>query len=237
VAPPKALLFDFDGLLIETEGPAFRAWQEIYREHGAELSLDRWVVCVGTIDRFDPFEDLEALTGRRVDRQAIALRRLGRKRQLLAKADLRPGVRGYLEEARRLGLKVGIVSSSPGRWIMELLSARSLDQGWDCMLSADGDPSVAKPSPHLYLAALEALGAGADEAVAFEDSPNGIRAAKAAGLYCVAVPNEITASLDLSEADLVVSSLEDMPLSELLRSTPFSPQPRARRRPTTYPAA
>ena len=106
------------------------------------------------------------------------------------------------------------------------------------MVCADGDPSVAKPSPHLYAAALEALGARPDEAIAFEDSPNGIQAAKAAGLYCVAVPNEITERLDLSEADVVVPSLEDLPLPELLESIRLGPQPRAaRRRPTTYPAA
>ncbi|MPZ70941.1 MAG: HAD-IA family hydrolase, partial [Actinobacteria bacterium] len=90
---------------------------------------------------------------------------------------------------------------------------------WACIHCADGDHAKAKPDPHLYLAALASLGLDADQAIAIEDSPNGVAAAKAAGLFCVAVPNPITATLDLSRADVILGSLEDMPLEELLRVT------------------
>ena len=88
--------------------------------------------------------------------------------------------------------------------------------GWDCLVAANGDASIAKPKPTLYLRALELLGIASAEAVAIEDSPNGVLAAKAAGLYCVAVPNPVTAGLDLSAADVVVDALTDLPLDELL---------------------
>src|SRR4029078_8771754 len=90
--------------------------------------------------------------------------------------------------------------------------------GWDAICTADRDPSRAKPAPTLYLEALSALEVAASEAVAFEDSPNGVRAAKAAGIFCVAVPNEVTRDLGLDEAgaDIVLDSLADLPPENLL---------------------
>ena len=87
---------------------------------------------------------------------------------------------------------------------------------FDAIVAADHDPARAKPQPTLYLEALDALGLQAEEAVALEDSPNGVRAARAAGIFCVAVPNGVTGALNLDEADLVVPSLADLPLDELL---------------------
>src|SRR5207248_5559131 len=101
-------------------------------------------------------------------------------------------------------------------WIEPILHRLERRHGWDVIAAADGDASRAKPAPTLYLEAPQRLGLRADEAIAFEDSPNGVRAAKAAGLYCVAVPNPITETLALEEGDLVLSSLEDLPLSNLL---------------------
>ena len=88
--------------------------------------------------------------------------------------------------------------------------------GWDAIITADHDEERAKPRPTLYLEALDALGVEADEAVAFEDSPNGIRAAKAAGIFVVGIPNAVTQELGLDEADLVVGSLAELPPDELL---------------------
>jgi beta-phosphoglucomutase-like phosphatase (HAD superfamily) len=83
-------------------------------------------------------------------------------------------------------------------------------------MAADGDTERAKPRPNLYLDAIDALALAPNEAIAFEDSLNGVRAAKAAGLFCVAVPNPITATFALEEADLVIESFEDLPLPALL---------------------
>jgi putative hydrolase of the HAD superfamily len=130
--------------------------------------------------------------------------------------ELRPGVLDYLEEARRRGLATAIVSSSSRPWVDRHLARLERAEHFDDIVTADGDLARAKPLPVLYLEALERLGVGASEAVAFEDSPNGVRAAKAAGLFCVAVPNSVTASLGLDQADLVVASLAELELDDLV---------------------
>jgi HAD superfamily hydrolase (TIGR01509 family) len=211
----KAVLFDFDGTLVDTEGPAFRAWQEIYADHGHELALERWVECVGTIGGFDPLEHLGSLGGE-IDREVIHGRRVRRRDALTELELLRAGVPEYLEQARRLGISVGIVTSGPSEWVAGHLARLGEADGWECIVCADRDASAAKPAPTLYLRALGVLGIAASEAVAIEDSPNGIRAAKGAGIFCVAVPNPVTASLDLSAADLVVDSLLELPLDGLI---------------------
>jgi HAD superfamily hydrolase (TIGR01509 family) len=212
----RGLLFDFDGLLVDTEATAHRAWHEIYAEHGHELPLERWLENVGTAgDPFDPLEHLAGLAGP-LDRAAIDARRRERELELAHAEELREGVAEYLEEAAERGLAVAIVSSASKRWIRSHLERLGIDRVWACLVTADHDPERAKPAPTLYLEALDTLGLSADEAVAFEDSLNGVRAAKAAGLRCVAVPNPVTAGLALDEADVVVPSLADFPLDALL---------------------
>ena len=95
------------------------------------------------------------------------------------------------------------------------LEQRGLKEYFACVLGAD-DVELTKPDPGLYLAVLECMGVRAEEAIAFEDSPNGVLAAKRAGLYCVAVPNPLTKQLQLDGADLLLDSLEDLPLQELI---------------------
>ncbi|HEX2505790.1 MAG TPA: HAD-IA family hydrolase [Gaiellaceae bacterium] len=213
----RGLLFDFDGLLVDTEGPAFRSWQEIYVEHGVELALEEWVANVGTIGSpFDPVARLESLTGREVDRRIVVDRRLARELELSALEELRDGVAEYLEAAEELGLPAAIVSSASERWVRSHIGRLSIEHVWATVVCADGDAGRAKPAPTLYLEALDLLEISAAEAVTFEDSLNGVRAAKAAGIYTVAVPNPVTAGLALHEADLVVESLAHLPLRELL---------------------
>src|SRR5207253_8567077 len=123
----------------------------------------------------------------------------------------------YLAEAERRGLKTAIVSSSTREWIARHLQRLDRVNNWGAIVAADGDTERAKPQPALYLEALGALGLQPDEAIAFEDSLNGIRAAKAAGgVFVVAVPNPITETFALDEADLVLGSLEQLSLEELL---------------------
>ena len=215
--PVRGLLFDFDGLIVDTEAGAFTAWQEIYRGHGHELTLERWAAAVGTVGGFDPLAHLEELVGI-IDRDSIAARQREHELALSDVEELRPGVLDYLEQARERGLATAIVSSSSRPWVDRHLARLQRAEHFDVIVTADRDRERAKPRPTLYLEALERLALRADEAIAFEDSPNGVRAAKAAGLFCVAVPNGITASLGLDEADVVVPSLEHLPLDALLES-------------------
>ena len=218
--PVRGLLFDFDGLLVDTESAVLAAWQELFREQGHELPLERWATIIGTTGAaWDPLDHLEQLVGPLADRAAVATRQDARELELCEVEQLRPGVLGYLERARELGLRTAIVSSSSRSWVDRHLGRLERAQDFDTIVTADRDRERAKPSPRLYLEALEQLRLGADEAIAFEDSPNGVRAAKAAGIFCVAVPNGVTASLGLDEADLVLASLADLPLDELLASS------------------
>ena len=213
----RGLLFDFDGLLVDTESPSRLGWEEISREHGHELPHDQWATLVGTIGApFDPFGHLEALVGRPLDREELTKRKRARSHSLADLEELRPGVEQYFVDAERLGLRTAVVSSSESWWVERHLGRLGHLEGLDAIVAANGDTSRAKPRPDLYLEALDRLGLEAAEAIAFEDSPNGVRAAKAAGIFCVVIPNPITATLAFDDADLVVASLAELPLPELL---------------------
>jgi HAD superfamily hydrolase (TIGR01509 family) len=217
VAAPliRAIVFDFDGLILETEGPALESWSEIYREHGHEVPMEMWHGFIGSDRGFEPGDYLAALVGEGFDRAAMQERRDRRKTELIAALDVMEGVREYITDARRLRLRIAIASSSSREWVMGHLERLGIHALWDAVLTSD-DVERTKPSPDLYIAAVKALRVAADEAVALEDSPNGIAAAKDAGLWCVAVPNALTRDLDISRADVRVSSLADMPLERLL---------------------
>jgi putative hydrolase of the HAD superfamily len=213
----RGLLFDFDGLLLDTETPSRRAFEDLYRDHGHELPHDRWSTVIGTLGaEFEPYAHLEELVGAHLDRDVLDARRRAREYELCDLEDLRPGIEDYLAEADRRGLVRAIVSSSSRDWVDRHLGRLGHANGWRAIVTADGDTERAKPRPTLYLEALDAIGVTAAEAIAFEDSPNGVRAAKAARLFCVAIPNPATQTLALDDADLVLESLADLPLSDLL---------------------
>jgi HAD superfamily hydrolase (TIGR01509 family) len=215
----RGLIFDFDGLIVDTEGPIFRAWQRIYREHGQELPLDRWLTIIGTASGpFDPLLDLRRRTGEALEREQLdALEQLYYK-EATAMQQLLPGVEKYLADARQLRLEVGIASSSGRSWVMEHLERFSLDRAFGAVVCRE-DVSQTKPDPELYRTVLDRLELRPTEAIALEDSTNGIRAAKAAGLFCVAVPNALTANLDFQEADVRLPSLDAMSLRDLIAQT------------------
>ena len=225
--PIRALFFDFDGIVIETEMPAFQSWQEIYKEFGVSLSVHQWASCLGTVGGFDPIEHLEQLTGRPVeDAEELVARRWQRKMELLAEEGLRPGVDDYLRRAAELNLQVAIVSSDTDEWIDSNLTRVGRQEGWQHINCANGDVDRAKPSPCLYEETLASLELEPSQAIVFEDSPNGIRAAKAAGLFCVAVPNPVTQWLDLTLADMHVASLDEIPLDDVIAQAEVTdPQP------------
>ena len=212
----RALIFDFDGLILETEGPSYQSWKEVYSSFGFPLPFSTWATIIGTSQgAFDPKQELERLVGGVVDWESVGLMRRERENALIEAQPILPGVEQYLIDARRLGLKAGLASSSSCRWVIGHLTQRGLVEYFDCIRGSD-DVHRTKPDPELYLSVLKELGVRGDEAIGLEDSPNGIRAAKKAGMYCVAVPNPLTCQLELSEADLQLESLGELPLEELL---------------------
>ena len=211
----RAIVFDFDGLILDTEEPVYRSWLEVYQAHGEELPFERWVQIVGTTTGgFHPQRHLEERLGRPLT-QDVLDRRAGRRTELILARGLLPGVSEHLDAARELGMKLGVASSSNHEWVDGHLARLGILDRFACVRCRDDVPN-AKPEPDLYIAVLECLGVGAPEAIAIEDSPHGVAAAKRAGMRCVAIPNSITAGLDLSQADLTLRSLADVTLPELL---------------------
>jgi HAD superfamily hydrolase (TIGR01509 family) len=212
----RAIIFDFDGLILDTEEPIYRSWLEVYEAHGQTLPFERWVQIVGsTTAEFHPQHNLEEQLGRPLAQEVIE-RRIERRRELVLAQKLLPGIVQHLDAADSLGLRLGVASSSTRDWVAGHLGRLGILGRFECLRCRD-DVASAKPAPDLYIAVLECLGVGASEAIAFEDSPHGVTAAKRAGMRCVAVPNSITARLDLSHADLVLRSLSELTLPDLLQ--------------------
>lgn len=212
----RALLFDFDGTILDTESACYRAWAEVYSEYGAELPLSRWAAAVGTTaDAFDPMAYLEELLQRKLDRERIEAARRKREQELIACEPLRPGVRSLLFEAKARGLKVGVASNSSRAWVEGHLLAHGLLEPFETLCTAD-DTERLKPAPDLYRLALERLDVAPADAVAIEDSPSGATAALAAGVWCVVVPNEITRDFTFPPAHLRLPSLEGVRLDALI---------------------
>jgi HAD superfamily hydrolase (TIGR01509 family) len=217
MASTRALFFDFDGLIVETEWPDFCSWMEIYNEFGQQLPLDEWLTTIGIYSpEQDPCRKLERLLGEPIDRESIRARRRLRYRELVNVNPVLPGVEALLRDACRLGIHTAVVSSSPRPWVEEQLRERGLLPWFHGLHTGDSGPS--KPDPALYLAALQAAGTAADEAIALEDSENGIAAARAAGIFCVAVPTAMTRQLCLDRANIQVDSLAAISLEELIQA-------------------
>lgn len=212
----RAIVFDFDGLILDTESNEFKAFQEIYAQHGQTLTLEVWSGCVGTdLSVFNPYDHLEQCLGQQVNRDAIRSLKQQKYDELMLREKIRPGVEAYLQEAKRLGLRIGLASSSSRQWVTGYLSRFGLLDHFDCIRTRDNVRKV-KPDPELYLQAVQALGVEPHEAVALEDSPNGALAARRAGLRCVIVPNPVTDTLPFGEHDLRLRTMDDMPLAELV---------------------
>jgi HAD superfamily hydrolase (TIGR01509 family) len=213
----QALIFDFDGLILDTESPEVQIWQELYAHYGQEFPLDEWVRSVvgATIANLDPLAQLERLTGQSLDRQSLHEQVQRTRLELQSNLPPLPGVADYLDSARLLGLRLAIASSSPHGWVDDHLRRLGFYNLFDAIICREDSPRL-KPAPDLFLAALSALHLRADQALAFEDSPNGARAATAAGLRVVGVPNPITAHLGPLPADLALASLSDLSLGGLL---------------------
>lgn len=212
----KAIIFDFDGLIIDTETPWYRAYKEVFARYDVDLSMDVWGKCIGTtFDAFDPFEYLQNRSGQLIDREEIIAETRVIFDDIMRNQELRPGVVQYLQTAEQLGLKVGLASSSNRKWIDTYLERYNLSAFFQTIMTAD-DVDEVKPNPELYIKAMDGLSAEGSETIAFEDSLNGLHAAKAAGAYCVIVPNRVTSHMKFEQHDARISSMAEVPLESVL---------------------
>jgi HAD superfamily hydrolase (TIGR01509 family) len=205
----RAIVFDFDGLICDTEGAQVRAVREVFTAHNATLPLKRWVEVIGTAtddDFWVPW--LEEQTGR-VNRKSVVRQFQSKNNREVAKLDLNPGVVSLLDAAARLDLPVAIASSSPSDWVVPLARRFGIESRFATIVCRE-HALRAKPAPDLYVEALRRLGIGSNQSastLALEDSRNGSLAAKAAGMKCVAVPCALTKSQDFSHVDHVLESM------------------------------
>lgn len=207
-------MLDFDGTVVDTETAVYRSWAELWDDHGLELDLVYWKSTLGTKDRFDPFDELQARLGRVLD-PSLVEHRMRRRDEILAAERPRPGVVSWLEHAEREGIAVGVASSSSLEWVdgqLRRLGLRELVRTLVC----HSDAVPAKPDPTSFRLACEQLKAAPALSVAVEDSHHGVSAAIGAGLFTVAVPNALTADLDFAHAQLVLRSLAELTLAEAL---------------------
>jgi HAD superfamily hydrolase (TIGR01509 family) len=208
----RALIFDFDGLVIDTETPLIDAWAVLHERAGHAYSRADAHRLVGHVDLdFDPWTAF----GPAADRAALEAEHRRLCRELTARQPILPGVLCYLKEGRRRGLKLAVASNSRHDHVDRHLRRLGLRQFFDLTCCRE-DVAVGKPAPEIYHVTVRALGLAPHEIIAFEDSSAGAVAARSAGVWTVAVPNPSTHRHDLSAAHLVVASLADQSLDDLL---------------------
>lgn len=214
-----ALVFDFDGLLMDTESVMLASWQREWQQHGLELDLSTFWVNHGGDVTEDRYLRLAAAVGPSYDRDASHARRVAHRDELISRLGLRPGIGAWLRDARAARLRLAVASSSPRRWVQTLLAGIGRESDFGTYACGD-EVAEPKPSPEVYLLALDRLGVPAEQAVAVEDSPHGAVAARAAGLRCIAIPNPHAVPESFTAADLVLASAADLSLAQALAKLP-----------------
>jgi HAD superfamily hydrolase (TIGR01509 family) len=219
----KALIFDFDGLILDTETPEYQVWQAIYSENGFELPHDQWAKIIGGagLSNFDAAEHLSSLSQGKLDSVSLRDRFRSESHALIHSQSILPGVMDYIHEAKRLSLKLAIASSSAHSWVDTHAKRLGIFEHFDAIICGDDvAPGRTKPNPDLFLLALNRLQVRKEETIVFEDSPNGVKAANQAGIFVVAVPNPLTSTLSIEGANLKLDSLNELSLARLLDKIP-----------------
>ncbi|WP_281933281.1 HAD family hydrolase [Paenibacillus tyrfis] len=219
----KAIVFDFDGLIVDTESAWFDCYAEVLGGYDIPFPTEVFAACVGShggqIEAY-----IRQMAEGRTDISEVRKAAAKLHAVKMETVTLRDGVAEYIEAARRLGLKVGLASSSDRAWVESFLRRFGLLDSFEVIKTKD-DVANVKPDPELYLKAIQALGIEAHEALAFEDSANGAAAAKAAGLWCVIVPNPVTEQLAFGNVDGRLRSMTDRPLEDVIGELQASPLP------------
>ena len=209
-------MFDFDGLLMDTESTLVASWRAEWQWHGLELDVENGFFPGHGGDTLEMhYETLAAAVGPGYDREKSHARRLAHRDELHRTLDFLPGIREWLCDARSLGLKVAIASSSPRPWVIGHLERVGAVELFDLVVTGD-EVSVHKPDPEIYLLALSRLDLPGSAAFAVEDTAHGVAAAAATGMSTIAIPNPFVRPEAVAHADLVLTSATDRTLEEVL---------------------
>lgn len=212
----RAIVFDFDGLILETERPQYEAWRHVYATFGLALPEQAWLEVMGKPVKIDLFpRRLAAILQRDLDIDAV----IAQYREVVAgklnSQPIQPGVLDVIRDAQALGFKLAVASGSTRRWVDGHLERLDIRKHFQCTVCCE-DTERHKPDPDPYLRACELLGFEPALALALEDSALGITAAKAAGMSAIAVPTAMTGYQTFDHADLVLGSLDEMALGEMV---------------------
>lgn len=210
----KAIIFDFDGLIVDTESVWFEAYKEVLLQYEVELTLQKFSEVIGTTDEV-LYEYINSNAKVPIDREKIEQLVKEIVKQKLFKPVLRENVEDYLKSAKNAGLLIGLASSSSREWVESFLKKLNIFDYFSVIKTSE-DVSKVKPDPELYLKAIEELGVEVNEAIAFEDSLNGLIAARKAGLKCVIVPNSVTTHLEFENYSLRLSSMAEKTLDDVI---------------------
>lgn len=211
----KAIIFDFDGLILDTEYPEYLALCSIYDEYCMEVSMDLFGLNIGTHDaQFDPYEHLANAREVKVSREEFINDWEARKDRLVEQQPAMPGVIELITSAKEAGLKLAIGSSSPLSWVGSLAKRLEIFDLFDVIVTRD-DVSRTKPSPEIFQLAAKKLDVAPEHCVVLEDSLNGLVAAKAAGIRSVWIPNKVTQHMVVDEDQPRVTSMAQVSVNTL----------------------
>ncbi len=209
----KAVLFDFDGVIAETMSYHAAAWQKAFGKYQIEISAEDIYLQEGQ------FADIIA---QKVAKEKGAhlsncqLQEIVKKKRALyekiTKAKVYPETKAMVEQLKNLSIKLGIVTGS----ILSSIKVVTGDlflENFDCIVTGDSVTNN-KPHPEPYLTGAKKLRVKPEECLVFENAPMGIKAAKAAGMFCVAVKTTIKDNRHLQEADIIVENISDLPLDK-----------------------
>jgi HAD superfamily hydrolase (TIGR01509 family) len=215
-----ALILDFDGLLMDTETPALESWRHVYAGYGYEITLEMWQSALGSHGGFNALEHLTDVMRQQqpavsFEPEQVYAERQQIKHQMCRDLALLPGAHALLDAADARGLPMAVASSSDREWVQGWLEHQRIAERFVCIRTAE-DVAQTKPAPDLFLQAAACMGVSPARCLVFEDSPNGILAARAAGMPCVAVPGSISRHMPMPPADLLLEALDTLTLAEML---------------------
>ncbi len=204
----SAVLFDFDGIIIDSEWPIYQTWKKVFADEGHVLEVETYVQCIGSdFDTWSPEKHLESLTGKSYDWKTINAQRQITLENDLENAETLPGFRELITKLKADDKKIAVVSSSSHRWVDMWLKKLDIVKEMQEVVCKGDAPSI-KPAPDLYLEAVKRLGLQSSQCLVMEDSLNGILSAKAAKCPAIAIPSRLTSCLNFNIADAKIESFQ-----------------------------